>query len=436
LKKILVVAKSEFLTSVRSKGFIIGVMLLPILMGISIAVQTLSSKHVDVTARTFAVVDETGQLYDVLAAKAEERNRSIDANSGAPQAKFIPVRSEAAESRPSDELRLELSDKIRSGEIFAFVEIPTGVLNVGNGPGSAAKIAYYSDKPTDEDLRNWIANVLNQELLQRRFAAVNLTMEDQKRLTAVVPSEHRGLASRKASGAIQGPAKVDKMLTQGIPAILMFLLWMVVMSAAPQLLNSAIEEKMIRISEVMLGCVSPFELMMGKLLASAGVASLLAMLYLGGGMIVAHKLDHSEWVPYSLLPFFALFMLLAVLFFGSVFIAIGAACSELKDAQGLMAPAMIILMLPVFIWLPVLKNPDSTLAVVASLFPPATPMLMLLRVSTHPSPPAWQVILSILLTSATTIACVWAAGKIFRIGMLSQGKTPSFREMIRWVRSG
>jgi ABC-2 type transport system permease protein len=434
LNKILVVAKSEFLTAVRSKGFIIGVMMLPILMGTSIVVQTFSSKHVDVTERTFAVVDETGQLYDVLAKKAEERNR--DVNPDSPKPKFIPVRSEAPESRASDELRLDLSDKIRSGELFAFVEIPAGVLNVGTAPGNAAKIAYYSDKPTDDDLRDWIAKELNQELLQRRFAAVNLTMEDQRRLTAQVPSEHRGLASRKASGAILGPAKVDKMLTFVLPMILMFLLWMVVMSAAPQLLQSAIEEKMTRISEVMLGCVSPFELMMGKLLASAGVSLVLAMLYLGGGILVAHKLDHADWVPYSVLPFFALFMLLAVLFFGSVFIAIGAACSELKDAQGLMAPAMILLMLPIFVWHPVLKHPDSTFAVVASLFPPATPMLMLLRVSTHPSPPAWQVILSIVLTSATTIACVWAAGKIFRIGILSQGKTPSFREMIRWVRSG
>jgi ABC-2 type transport system permease protein len=105
----------------------------------------------------------------------------------------------------------------------------------------------------------------------------------------------------------------------------------------------------------------------------------------------------------------------------------------MKDAQGLMAPAMVLLMLPIFVWIPVLKHPDSTLSVAASLFPPATPMLMLLRLASHPSPPAWQVILGIVLTSASTIACVWAAGKIFRIGILSQGKTPSIRELIRWV---
>jgi ABC-type Na+ efflux pump permease subunit len=68
-----------------------------------------------------------------------------------------------------------------------------------------------------------------------------------------------------------------------------------------------------------------------------------------------------------------------------------------------------------------------------SLFPFATPFVMMLRVALHPNPPVWQVSLSIVLTSATTIGCVWAAGRIFRVGLLMQGKTPSFARMARWV---
>jgi len=98
-----------------------------------------------------------------------------------------------------------------------------------------------------------------------------------------------------------------------------------------------------------------------------------------------------------------------------------------------MAPAMMILMLPMFVWVPILKQPNSTLAVVASLFPPSTPMLMLLRLASHPQPPAWQVALGVALTTACTIFCVWAAGRIFRIGILSQGKSPSLREILRWI---
>jgi ABC-2 type transport system permease protein len=434
MRKIFVVAKSEFLTSVRSKGFIIGVMLMPIIVGISIAVQAFTHKHVDTSDRTFAVIDETGEMFEVLALSAAAENKKNSSNPASPKPKYFPVRSEA-ESRPREDARLELSERIRKGELFAFVEIPNGILDPKRLPPEGTKINYYSDKPTDDDLRAWIAAVVNADVLRRRMQAKNLSVEEYQRLVTPIDSEHRSLASRTASGEFQGATEVDKVRTMFLPMILMFLLWLVVMSAAPPLLNSAIEEKMIRVSEVILGCVTPFELMMGKLVASAGISSVLAVLYLGGGAIVATNMGHPEYIPYSLLPYFILFMLLAVLFFGSVFIAIGAACTELKDVQGLMAPAMVILMLPIFVWMPVLKDPNGSLAVVASLFPPATPMLMLLRLSTHPTPPAWQVILGIALTSAATIAGVWAAGKIFRIGILSQGKTPSFRELIRWIRT-
>jgi ABC-type Na+ efflux pump permease subunit len=81
----------------------------------------------------------------------------------------------------------------------------------------------------------------------------------------------------------------------------------------------------------------------------------------------------------------------------------------------------------------VLQNPASPLSVGMSLFPPASPFLMLMRLALRPAPPAWQVALSVVLTTATALVCVWAAGKIFRTGLLMQGKAPSFRELLRWV---
>ena len=80
-----------------------------------------------------------------------------------------------------------------------------------------------------------------------------------------------------------------------------------------------------------------------------------------------------------------------------------------------------------------MENPSSPLSVGASLFPFATPFLMLLRMLLHPAPPPWQVGLSVALTTLTAVACVWAAGKIFRTGLLMQGKAATFGEMVRWV---
>jgi ABC-type Na+ efflux pump permease subunit len=132
---------------------------------------------------------------------------------------------------------------------------------------------------------------------------------------------------------------------------------------------------------------------------------------------------------------FVLYLVCAVLLFGSIFISIGAACSDFKDAQSMMTPAMLIIMLPVFTWTAVLRAPDSPLSVGLSLFPPATPFLMLLRLALRPAPPPWQVLLSVALVLLAVIAAVWAAGKIFRTGILMHGKSATMREMLRWVRA-
>jgi ABC-type Na+ efflux pump permease subunit len=102
----------------------------------------------------------------------------------------------------------------------------------------------------------------------------------------------------------------------------------------------------------------------------------------------------------------------------------------------MMTPVMLFMMVPIFTWGAVLRAPDSTLAIGLSLLPTAAPFLMLLRIALQPGPPMWQVLLSVSLTALATVAAVWAAGRIFRTGILMQGKSASVGEMLRWVRAG
>ena len=199
------------------------------------------------------------------------------------------------------------------------------------------------------------------------------------------------------------------------------------------MMQSVLEEKMSKISEVLLGSLSPFQLMLGKLLGSIGVALLLATLYLGTALAVAVKFGYGDLARPELLAAAALFIFLGVLLFGSIFMAIGSACNDLKDAQSLMAPVMILALMPAMLWMIVLQRPASPISVGLSLFPPATPMIMLMRMALSPPPPAWQVILSVVLTTLTALFCVWASGKIFRTGLLMQGKAPSFAQLAKWV---
>jgi ABC-type Na+ efflux pump permease subunit len=118
-----------------------------------------------------------------------------------------------------------------------------------------------------------------------------------------------------------------------------------------------------------------------------------------------------------------------------MFLAIGATCNEIQDAQSLMFPAMLIVMVPVMTWMPIIQSPTGSFARWMSLFPPATPMLMMLRMAVPPGLPLWEVLLGVVVAIGFTVLIVLAAGKIFRIGILSQGQTASFGRMVKWLLS-
>ena len=83
-----------------------------------------------------------------------------------------------------------------------------------------------------------------------------------------------------------------------------------------------------------------------------------------------------------------------------------------------------------------MRAPDGMFGTVLSMVPTAAPFLMMVRISMQPGPPLWQVLISVVLMLSTVVVCAWAAGRIFRTGLLMQGKSASFAEMIRWVRAG
>jgi ABC-type Na+ efflux pump permease subunit len=346
-------------------------------------------------------------------------------------ARFIPVKIDIADRKP-DELRVALSDRVRKGELFAFVEFPAEVLD----PGGEARIRYYSDHPSYASLPTWLGVTANAVIVNERFRRASVDRMLVARLTKQAPLDNSGLFERDPAGGVKPAEKVDPARAFGVPIAVLVLMYITIMSSAPQLLNSVIEEKMSRISEVLMGSVTPFQLMAGKLLGSVSVSTLLAAIYVGGGLAGAQYWGgYASAVTPALLAWFLIFLVMAVLMFGSVFIAVGAACSDLKDSQGMMTPVMILMMVPMFMWYSVLRAPDATMATVMSLVPTAAPFLMLLRIALAPGPPLWQIALSAVLMAATTVVAIWGAAKIFRTGILMQGKTATIAEMVRWVRA-
>lgn len=428
MQKILTVASAEFGTLVRSKAFIVSLILMPVIMGVSVLLIRFTEDATDTNQRRFAYVDRSGIVAPVLEAAAHARNTTADADA---VARFIPVAVDTA-GKSDEAIRIELSDRVRNREIFAFAEVPANIAD----PDGGAEIRYYSDSPSYTALPDWLLTTVNQAVLAQRFRQAAVDPGLVARLTRPASVSNLGLFERDASGTVRAGEEVDPFRAIGVPAVMMVLMFIVVMAGAPQLLNSVIEEKMSRISEVLIGSVAPFELMMGKLFACASVSLMLATIYIAGGLVMAHSYGYDGTVTPALAGWFVLFLLMAVLIFGSIFIAIGAACTDLKDSQNMVTPVMLFMMVPAFTWGAVLRAPESTLAIGLSLIPTAAPFLMLLRIALQPGPPMWQVLLSVLLMAATTIGAVWAAGRIFRTGILMQGKSASLAEMIRWVKAG
>jgi ABC-2 type transport system permease protein len=156
-------------------------------------------------------------------------------------------------------------------------------------------------------------------------------------------------------------------------------------------------------------------------------------IYLIGGYTLVSSQGWQDLIPMDVLPWFAAFQILAVLFFSSLFMAVGASVRQLKEAQGMLMPIWLTMVTPMFVWMPTLREPNGVVATTMSFFPPATPLMMVLRLSTDTPIPLWQTVLALALMIVSTIGIVFMASRIFRVAILWQGKTPKMTELVRWA---
>ncbi|MFM8729546.1 MAG: ABC transporter permease, partial [Planctomycetaceae bacterium] len=140
-------------------------------------------------------------------------------------------------------------------------------------------------------------------------------------------------------------------------------------------------------------------------------------------------------IPVHIIPWFVAYQILAVLLYSSGVMAIAASVTQLREAQSLLLPVWMVVLLPMFVWFNIVREPNSALATTISLFPPATPMGMTLRRATGATIPLWQNLVSLILTIGGTYFGVIAAARIYRQGILRQGKPPRMLEMLTWIFS-
>jgi ABC-2 type transport system permease protein len=440
MKRAFAVATAEFLALVRTKFFIVGVLLVPIMISASIMFTNYADKNLGAEVHKIAVLDRTGVLFPAI-------ERETTTSAPVPGAPINPENDDPDATRPAnvqvvqvslqgksaDEVKLDLSKQVKDKTLYGFVDIPATLLD--SAPGDSLSIDYYTENLSNRVVPRWLGKAINSEVTRRRFEAAHVDRDLTDRLSRTTKITTRGLLVRATDGSVQPAREVRSWETFAIPFGLMYLLFLAVVMTAPHMMNAVIEEKMSRISEVLLASVTPTELLGGKIMGIAAVSVLLALVYLGGGLYAAFATGQWQLVDFSLLIWFLVFLLCAVLMFGSVFLSIGAACSDLKDAQSMVQPSMFFMIIPMFLAPLVLGAPGSTQATILSLIPLWSPFLMLIRLAMTPPPPLWQVLLSVVLTGGTAAFFVWCAGRIFRIGLLMTGKAPNIPELMKWIRA-
>ncbi|RIK81888.1 MAG: hypothetical protein DCC67_07785 [Planctomycetota bacterium] len=433
MRKVLTIARREYAAMVGTKAFLISITLMPLLMFGGIIVAQWMERVPQAGEKRIAIVDGTGgQLYADLEQAVAQRN-AMAAQSGGAAAKYVLEQFPSPQLADAD--RMTLSERVRTEALRAFVEIPAALLQP-DAEASQRQVRYYAPNAMLAEERRWLEQALTEAVTARRLAALNLDPGVVRRATAPVAVTPLGLFKQSAEGKVIGAEQRGGLAGIFVPAGFMMLMFMVILLSAQPLLEGVMEEKNNRIAEVLLGSVSSFQLMLGKLLGNiAGSLSAIAIYAVGLYAAASYK-GWLDLIPTDLVPWFLVFQIIGVLLFGAIFLAVGAAVTQAKEAQSLLLPIWLLIALPLFGWLQIVREPNGPLAVWGSFFPPSAPLVMTLRLASDAVVPPWQLLASLALLIVATAVGVFLAGRVFRIGILWQGKSPKFTEIMRWALRG
>jgi ABC-2 type transport system permease protein len=433
MRKILAVASNEYRQVVLTKSFLFSLILPLVLYGGMFLASYFFGDQTDLRDRRVMIVDRTGLLFEGMLEANAKRDTSpavlIDGKQVGP--KFILEGYTGPADIGRKQVLVDLSEAVRDGRIFAFLYIGKDYVRVEGGEDD--RLDYYSDSPTFSRLPDWLASEITALVEQHRFREAGYDQRQINLLTSHNKLERFSLAEVDKSGNIIDPKEDNRVASFLIPFGLVMLIFISIQMTTPVLLNSVIEEKMQRIAEVLLSSLTPYQLLMGKLMAGVGVGLTFSAVYVFTLSLSLRYLEKMDWVPEGTFLWFFAFLLMGMFSFGSLFAGVSAGCQDLKDSQNFAGTLVVILVIPMMLSLVSIESPDGPFAVTLSLIPPFSILTMVMRIAIPPGPPEWQVVLSLGLNMIFTLAVVWASSRIFRIGILSQGKTPTWRELARWI---
>lgn len=408
LKKAFVVARWEFVEKVRTKAFIISLIVMPVFIIVMSVVPSLLINKPDTTEVNVGIIDETGMIAPLLDANLMQKYKLPD---GRPNYNVIVI-------PPGERARTEANEMVLKNALSSYILVDTSIIN-------SRKFQYVSENVSNfkdiTRLQSAVKDILVTDELQRSGVSAGIVKEVTKPVdleTVRLSKEGREEKTQVGSGFILG-------------YIFIIILAIFVLTSGQLLVRSVIEEKSNRIVEVLLSSTTADEIMTGKILG----LSLLGLTQLAvWGLIAvafAGQLAMFITVPSSIW-WEGVFFVLGFFFYSSIFVMAGAPVTTEQEAQQATTYVSMLLFLPIVLATLVAQNPSASYIKILTLIPLLTPTMMAFRIPIQ-TPDLWELIAGTGILLASTYFCMIAAGRIFKIGILVYGKRPSFKELIRWA---
>jgi ABC-2 type transport system permease protein len=455
MKKVMYVAIREFLATVMTKGFVFGVLLTPSIIALMFFLlpKIMREGPSKITGQV-AIYDPTGMIAGNLRAnltperfverRIQNRNRvELAVGRGTPgsvssappvnmaempQISVVQLSAGSDLEQEKNPLKGPLKNKEGDPSThLALVVIHPDAMTPDAEDDALPKYDLFVRSQLGDSLIGDLHSSIQEAIGSARLQAAGINPKEVINLMKVKRAETRAITA-------EGEQKNSLIFNSVLPFAFMILLLISVLTSGQCLLTTTVEEKSNRVVELLLSAVSSMELMTGKILGQMAVGFLILLLYAGLGIAALTSFAMLGLLDPVLFIYLLVFYVLAYFTVAAIMAAIGSAVSELRDAQSLMMPVMLMLMVPWLLMVPISREPNSLLATVLSFIPPISNFVVVLRIASSTPPPMWQVLLAIALGAAGVYVALRFAAKVFRVGLLMFGKPPSFGTLIRWAR--
>lgn len=433
MDKFWTIFKSEYAQVVKKRSFLIGIFLTPLFMiGITILPAMLADRERPMPT-DYAIIDADGRgIGDRLEVELAAYKLSKDTTIQAYRLdRKVPIAR--GDTLQLARVRSQLDSLILEGAVKLYIVI----FPDAESSDSILLVSKSLNFKTSSRVERKISNILASLRLEKSF--INLPVDSVLTMT-------RRIELMEGS---PGGKKRDFMTIYMGGVVFVFIIFGSVIGFGSILMRTVIEEKNSRVMEILMSSVSPFQLMSGKIfgLGAANLTQVGIWIALGA-VLFSHRSAFSippgvEDIIFNpvIIFFFVSFLIIAYVMYATMFALIGSVCSTDKETQNFMFPIIMSLMLPIFLAMYVVQEPDSLTSIALSLIPIFTPTMMIMRLNVVApesfnlaDPMILQAFLGLAISVFFTMGVVWATSRIFRMGILMYGKRATLPEILKWVR--